>query len=212
MGRLAWILTFSIYVNHVCSTNTLYGAQIKRDISELDVSYDYIIAGGGTSGLTVADRLTAAFPSRSVLVVEYGDLVNSSVILTPAVTVSDPQYQYQIVSQQESGLNNRRFPVTVGKIVGGCSAINAQMFDRGSAADYDDWGDISGEEYRNAGWTWKGLLPYFKKSTTFTPPSASDAQKYEYTWDEKAAWGGNGAIQAVYPPFQWPSESTLPFH
>ncbi|KAF2262561.1 choline dehydrogenase [Lojkania enalia] len=165
--------------------------------------------GGGTSGLTVADRLTAAFPSRSILVVEYGNLVNSTAILRPAATVPDPRYAFQILSQKEAGLNNRSFTVTVGKIVGGCSAINAQMFDRGSVADYDAWGDVTGEEYREAGWSWKGLLPYFRRSTTFTPPSASDAQKYEYTWDIEAAYGGNGPVQAVYPPFQWPSEKII---
>ncbi|KAH7132185.1 hypothetical protein B0J11DRAFT_548169 [Dendryphion nanum] len=171
--------------------------------------YDFIIAGGGTSGLTVANRLTAEFPDRSVLVVEYGQLVNSSVILQPAATVPDPRYAFQVLSQPEAGLNNRSFTVTVGKIVGGCSAINAQMFDRGSAADYDAWAEVTGAEYKEAGWDWKGLLPYFKKSTTFTPPPKAIAEMYNYTFDIEAAWGGNGPIQAVYPPFQWASEKIL---
>ncbi|KAF2737810.1 alcohol oxidase [Polyplosphaeria fusca] len=186
-----------------------HGAHIKRSVSDLATHYDYIIAGGGTSGLTAADRLTAAFPSRSVLVVEYGDLINSTDILRPATTVPNPSYAYQILSRPEPGLNNRSFTVTVGKIVGGCSAINAQMFDRGSAADYDAWGDVAGEEFKAAGWTWDGLLPYFKKSITFTPPTASEVEKYDYTFDVDAAYGGNGPIQAVYPPFQWPSEKIV---
>lgn len=140
-----------------------YFPHVKRHVSELASHYDYIIAGGGTSGLTVADRLTAAFPGRSVLVVEYGQLINSTDVLRPAATVMNQQYTFQIISQSEPGLNNRSFSVTVGKIVGGCSAINAQMFDRGSAADYDAWGDVTGSEFREAGWTWDGLLPYFKK-------------------------------------------------
>ncbi|KAF2015792.1 GMC oxidoreductase [Aaosphaeria arxii CBS 175.79] len=185
------------------------GVNIKRHITELESHYDYIIAGGGTSGLTVADRLTAAFPSRSVLVVEYGQLVNDTAILQPAATVPNPRYAFQILSQKEPGLNNRSFTVTVGKIVGGCSAINAQMFDRGSAADYDAWGDVAGEGYREAGWSWAGLLPYFKKSTTFTPPTKDVAEKYDYTYDMDAAWGGDGGIQAVYPPFQWPGEKII---
>ncbi|KAF2647419.1 GMC oxidoreductase [Lophiostoma macrostomum CBS 122681] len=183
--------------------------QIKRHASGLATSYDYIIAGGGTSGLTVADRLTSAFPTRSVLVVEYGQLVNSSVILTPAATVPDPRYAFQIRSQPEPGLNNRSFTVTVGKIVGGCSAINAQMFDRGSAADYDAWGDVAGEEYKREGWSWEGLLPYFKKSVTFTPPAKEAVDRFGYTFDAEAAYGGNGSIQASYPPFQWQSEKLL---
>jgi choline dehydrogenase-like flavoprotein len=185
------------------------GAQIKRDVSQLESHYDYIIAGGGTSGLTIADRLTAAFPQRTVLVVEYGQLVNSTVILQPAATVPDPRYAFQITSQPEPGLNNRRFTVTVGNIVGGCSAINAQMFDRGSTADYDAWGAVTGDEYKAAGWTWEGLLPYFKKSVTFTEPTKEVAEKFGYTWDAEKAYGGKGGIHASYPPFQWPSESKV---
>lgn len=191
------------------------GAQIKRHASQLADQYDFIIAGGGTSGLTVADRLTAAFPDRSVLVVEYGQLENSTAILQPAATVSDRRYAFQITSQKEPGLNNRSFTVTVGKIVGGCSAINAMMFDRGSKADYDAWGAVAGKEYQDAGWTWDGLLPYFRKSVHFTPPTEEEAEKYEYTWDVEAAYasgdgkGDQTAVQAVYPPFQWPSESKI---
>ncbi|CAO2649096.1 Nn.00g100450.m01.CDS01 [Neocucurbitaria sp. VM-36] len=182
-------------------------ATIKRTTSSLLPSYDYIIAGGGTSGLTVADRLTAAFPDRTVLVVEYGQLINSTDVLTPAATVPNRNYAFQILSQPEPGLNNRSFTVTVGKLVGGCSAINAQMFDRGSRADYDAWGDVAGKEYKDSGWSWDGLLPYFRKSTTFTPPSAAVSEKYGYTYDIEAAYGGNGSIHASYPPFQWPTES-----
>lgn len=183
------------------------GAHVKRHTSQLLPNYDYIIAGGGTSGLTVADRLTSAFPHRSVLVVEHGDLINSSVLLMPATTVPNRDYSFDITSLPEPGLNNRSFAVTVGKVVGGCSAINAQMFDRGSAADYDAWGDVTG--YAGEGWNWQGLLPYFKKSVTFTNPSSSVAERYGYSWDAQTAYGGKGGIQASYPPFQWPSEKLV---
>ena len=137
--------------------------QVKRSISEISTQYDYIIAGGGTSGLTVADRLTAAFPSRSVLVVEYGQLANGTNVQRPAVGVRTPDLIFNITSESEPGLNGKRFQAIVGKVVGGCSAINAQMFDRGSAADYDAWAEVAGDEYAEAGWNWDGLLPYFKK-------------------------------------------------
>ncbi|KAF2179482.1 GMC oxidoreductase [Zopfia rhizophila CBS 207.26] len=196
-------------ISPILAASIPHGVHIKRQISELAPQYDYIIAGGGTSGLTVADRLTAAFPRRSVLVVEYGNLSNSTALLTPAATVLNPQFAFNILSEPQPHLSNRSFTVTVGKVVGGCSAINAQMFDRGSAADYDAWGDVAGQEYREAGWTWDGLLPYFRKSTTFTPPSAADVEKYGYTYDVEAAYGGDGPIHAIYPPFQWPSEKIM---
>ncbi|KAF2832260.1 alcohol oxidase, partial [Ophiobolus disseminans] len=204
---IVYLLAFLLQVTNVRGSSEY--AQIKRSVGDLLPSYDYVIAGGGTSGLPVADRLTAAFPDRTVLVVEYGQLVNTTEILIPAATVSNRNYAFQILSQPEPGLNNRSFTVTVGKIVGGCSAINAQMFDRGSKADYDAWGEVLGEEYAYAGWTWGGLLPYFRKSTTFTPPSSLEMGKYDYTYDVDAAYGGDGGIQASYPPFQWPSEKVM---
>jgi choline dehydrogenase-like flavoprotein len=212
LPALSLSLLVSLYVSAIpiVVAHIPNGAHIKRHVSQLADQYDYIIAGGGTSGLTVADRLTAAFPDRSVLVVEYGQLENSTVLLQPAATVPDSRYAFQIVSQREPGLNNRSFTVTVGKVVGGCSAINAMMFDRGSKADYDAWGAVAGKEYQDAGWTWDGLLPYFRKSVAFTEPTKEEAEKYGYTWDVEKAYGGKGsttAVQAVYPPFQWPSES-----
>jgi choline dehydrogenase-like flavoprotein len=78
------------------------------------------------------------------------------------------------------------------------------FFDRGSAADYDAW-----ETLGNKGWGFKDLLPYFKKSVTFTPPSKEHADKYNYTWDEEAAYGGHGEIQVSFPPFQFPGQDRL---
>ncbi|KAF1996029.1 GMC oxidoreductase [Amniculicola lignicola CBS 123094] len=206
-SSLLW--TIGLFAASSLASSLPHGVNIKRDVSELETTYDYIIAGGGTSGLTVADRLTAAFPDRKVLVVEYGLLINTTDILQPAITVRDTRYAYSITSQPETALFDRKFTVTVGKIVGGCSAINAQMFDRGSKADYDIWGQFGGAAYEKAGWNWDGLLPYFKKSTTFTPPTANEVEQYEYTYDIDAAYGGKGAVQAVYPPYQWPTEKVM---
>lgn len=163
MARKSIIYQAALLLQVINAQGSSDYARIKRSVVDLLPSYDYIIAGGGTSGLTVADRLTAAFPDRTILVVEYGQLVNTTEVLTPAATVLNRNYAFQILSQPEPGLNNRSFTVTVGKIVGGCSAINAQMFDRGSKADYDAWGEVSGKAYADAGWNWDGLLPYFKK-------------------------------------------------
>jgi choline dehydrogenase-like flavoprotein len=73
---------------------------------------------------------------------------------------------YNLTYVPQVGLNGRAGPVAAGAIVGGGSAVNGMFFDRGSAADYDAW-----EQLGNPGWGWKDLLPYFKKSVTFTPPA-----------------------------------------
>jgi choline dehydrogenase-like flavoprotein len=109
---------------------------------------------------------------------------------------------YNITSLPIPGLENRTYRAAAGAIVGGGSAVNGMFFDRGSAADYDAW-----ESLGNPGWSFADLLPYFKKSVTFTPPSPEDAVKYNYTWDKESAYGedSNGPIQVSYPPFAYPA-------
>jgi choline dehydrogenase-like flavoprotein len=91
--------------------------------------------------------------------------------------------------------------VLVGAIVGGGSAVNGMFFDRGAASDYDAWKTLG-----NPGWGFADLLPYFKKSVTFTPPSAEVAAKLDYSWDVDAAYGGKGEIQVSFPPYQFPGQ------
>jgi choline dehydrogenase-like flavoprotein len=201
-------------------------ASVKATLSDesfLNTTYDYIIIGGGTSGLTVANRLTENgkrmppffhysyiqltnnIPQDTVLVLEYGPLNNDSGILIPSDTLlSSPSRYYNITSLPIAGLNNATRPVLAGALVGGGSAVNGMFFDRGSAADYDAW-----QELGNPGWNFSTLLPYFRKSVTFTPPTADVARKYKYTWDEKVAYGGKGEVQVSFPPYQFPGREYL---
>jgi choline dehydrogenase-like flavoprotein len=79
--------------------------------------------------------------------------------------------------------------------------VNGMFFDRGSASDYDAW-----ETLGNPGWNFKNLLPYFKKSVTFTPPLPPVAESFNYTWDVGAAYGGRGEVQVSFPPYQFPGQ------
>tara|TARA_R110002003_G_scaffold1868_9_gene23642 strand:- start:5280 stop:6917 length:1638 start_codon:yes stop_codon:yes gene_type:complete len=83
-----------------------------------------------------------------------------------------------ITSKPEPGLGNGTFSVLVAKVLGGGSVINGMVYDRGSAADYDAW-----EALGNKGWGWSGMKPYFKKGTTFQPPSEKIAEDFNITWD-----------------------------
>ena len=98
------------------------------------------------------------------------------------------------------GINNATLAYPLGAVVGGTSAVNGMVFDRGSKSDYDAW-----EELGNPGWGWDGLFPYFKKSATYTPPNEETVEKYGFTWDE-SAYGG-GPIQATMSNYQWPGMS-----
>ncbi|KAH8724730.1 choline dehydrogenase [Phaeosphaeriaceae sp. PMI808] len=165
-------------------------------------TYDYVIVGGGTSGLTVANRLTEK-GEYSVLVIEYGPLNNDSSILVPSDTLNyHPERFYNITSIPIPGLNNISNRILAGAIVGGGSAVNGMFFDRGSASDYDAW-----ETLGNPGWSFKDILPYFKKSVTFTAPTPDVANKYNYTWNTEAAYGGKGEIQVSFPPYQFPGQN-----
>ncbi|KAL5119107.1 hypothetical protein ACEQ8H_003031 [Pleosporales sp. CAS-2024a] len=162
-------------------------------------TYDYIVVGGGTSGLTVADRLTEN-GEYSVLVLEYNHLNDNPALLLPSdVLAVDPSRYYNITSLPNAGLLNATRKVQVGALVGGGSGVNGMFFDRGSKSDYDAW-----ETLGNKGWNFASLLPYFKKSVTFTPPSAQVQDKYNYTYDVQEAYGGHGQVHVSFPPYQFP--------
>lgn len=127
--------------------------------SELLPAYDYVIVGGGTSGLTVADRLTED-GNTTVLVLEAGIFAPDADALPVygGGTQRQPRFFWQ--SKPQENLDNRTVDVWLGKMVGGSSGVNAMMASRGSAMDYDRWGKLFPE---TNGWDWEGMLPYFRK-------------------------------------------------
>ncbi|KAI7264019.1 GMC oxidoreductase [Hortaea werneckii] len=149
----------------------------------LHPEYDYVIIGGGTSGLTVANRPTE--DSRvNVLVIEYGHLDNEEAGTTLSGLPVPNKYVRTEESVPQIGLNGR----------------TSMFFNRGSAEDYDSW-----EELGNPGWGWKDLLPYFKKSETFTPPSFQIANEYaDIISPDLAPHGTDGPVGSSFPNFQWP--------
>ncbi|OCL15252.1 GMC oxidoreductase [Glonium stellatum] len=187
----------------LCLPTTNRPAQVKRSVGLLNSSYDYIVVGGGTAGLTVANRLTE-HGDKSVLVIEYGYIDDSEDLLIPErVLAGNARDVFNWTTVPQPGLNNRTSQAGTAAVLGGGSAVNGMLFDRGSVSDYDAW-----EELGNPGWGWYGLLPYFKKSVTFTPPSASIAAQYNYTYDISSAYG-DGPVHASFPPYQWPSQGVF---
>ncbi|KAK4148821.1 hypothetical protein C8A00DRAFT_47429 [Chaetomidium leptoderma] len=166
-------------------------SNIKRHSTELDDEYDFIIVGGGTS-------------NTRVLVVEFGDFDDTwDTALPYNANNLQRRLMFNMTAVPTAGLGNRTFPLWIGATVGGGSTVNGMAFERGSKADYDAW-----EELGNPSWGWNGLLPYFKKSTTFTPPPLEYVARYNYTWDSAAY--GKGPIQVGFPSWQWPNVDTPP--
>lgn len=123
--------------------------------------YDYIIVGGGSGGSVLAGRLSED-PAIRVALVEAGPADRSVLIHCPAGLALMAKYElngwgYNTVPQP--GLNGRRGYQPRGKVLGGSSSINAMVYARGVAWDYDQWAARG-----NPGWSWADVLPYFKRS------------------------------------------------
>ena len=135
------------------------------------MDFDYIIAGGGSAGCVLANRLSAK-PENSVLLIEAGkdftpdqepaDIRSSY----PMAAAFNPAYHWtQLrVRHTDRGNSPKRAPLRFmeqARVIGGGSSINAQMANRGSPEDYAEW-----EELGAAGWGWDDVLPYFRKLET----------------------------------------------
>ncbi|KAF6786403.1 GMC oxidoreductase [Colletotrichum sojae] len=175
----------------------------KRQVTELRGTYDFVIVGGGTAGLTVADRVSAAFPNRTVLVIEYGKIEGTVGYFDPA---EDGRGASRLVisSPPVASVNNRSATVILGMTVGGGSAVNGQFLDRGSRYDYDEWARLGSPQFDDSpdSWDWENFGPAFKKSFFLTEPSDELVKEYGYTWDASEFEGE--AIEASFPPYQWP--------
>ena len=123
-------------------------------------AFDYIIVGGGSAGCVLASRLTED-PDTRVLLVEAGGADNYFLYHWPAgfakMTKGIGSWGFSTVPQKH--MQDRVFWFTLAKVIGGGSTINAQIYTRGMAYDYDHWAELGCE-----GWSFQDVLPYFRKS------------------------------------------------
>jgi choline dehydrogenase len=129
--------------------------------TELAAGYDYIIVGGGSAGCVLAARLAASSPEVSVLLIEAGPDGRG------VTQIADPPQWTKLLGTSldwgywyapSSAVAGRAIAIPRGKVLGGCSAINAMQWYRGHPADYDAW-----DEAGATGWTYQALLPYFRR-------------------------------------------------
>jgi choline dehydrogenase len=120
--------------------------------------FDYIIVGAGSAGCVLADRLSASGRNR-VLLLEAGGGDRRFFVQMPlgyGKTFYDPKVNWMYQAEPDPGLNGQRDYYPRGKILGGSSSINAMVYIRGQAADYEDW-----KAAGNTGWGWEDVLPVY---------------------------------------------------
>jgi choline dehydrogenase len=126
----------------------------------LEGEYDYIVVGAGSAGCVVANRLSAD-PRRRVLVLEGGGKDNWIWFHIPVgylFAIGNPRSDWMFETREEPGLNGRKLKYPRGKVIGGCSAINAMISMRGQSGDYDHWRQLG-----NPGWGWEDVAPVFRR-------------------------------------------------
>jgi choline dehydrogenase-like flavoprotein len=123
-------------------------------------TFDYVILGAGSAGCVLANRLSEN-GRYSVTVIEGGG--NDSWIwyhipVGYLFAIGNPRSDWMFKTEEEAGLNGRSLAYPRGKVIGGCSAINAMVYMRGQSADYDSWRQMG-----LSGWGWDDVLPLFKQ-------------------------------------------------
>ncbi|MEM9180631.1 MAG: GMC family oxidoreductase N-terminal domain-containing protein [Pseudomonadota bacterium] len=150
-------------------------------------TYDYVIAGAGSAGCVIANRLSAD-PSKNVLLLEAGGRDNWIWFHIPVgylFAIGNPRSDWMFETTPQAGLNGRALNYPRGKVLGGSSAINAMITMRGQAADYDGWQAMGLD-----GWGWQDVLPVFR-----------DLE--DHFLGESAAHGTGGNWRVEPPRVRW---------
>ncbi|KAF7291088.1 Alcohol oxidase [Mycena kentingensis (nom. inval.)] len=163
------LLVFSVYASLLQLAAAAIWDNVE-DLKRLDMSFDFIVVGGGTAGSVVANRLSEN-PQHSVLVLEAGGS-NAGVLTLEAplfcpLAVPFTAHDWNYTTTPQAGLNDRVLPYPRGFGLGGSSSVNYMVYTRGSKEDWDRFALVA----EDARWSWDGLAPYMRKSEIFTTPA-----------------------------------------
>jgi choline dehydrogenase-like flavoprotein len=169
------------------SFNDFAEGTTMANLEPIEGEYDYIIVGAGSAGCLLANRLSAD-SDRRVLLLEAGGRDNWIWFHIPVgylFAIGNPRSDWCFKTEPEEGLNGRSLNYPRGKVIGGSSAINAMIYMRGQAADYDHWRQLG-----LAGWGWDDVLPYFKRHE-------------DHFLGESAAHSVGGELRIEAPRVRW---------
>ncbi len=157
------------------------------EANPIEGEFDYVIVGAGSAGCLLANRLSAD-PNSRVLVLEAGGRDNWIWFHIPVgylFAIGNPRSDWCFKTEPEERLNGRVLNYPRGKVIGGSSSINAMIYMRGQAADYDHWRQLG-----LSGWGWDDVLPYFKRHENHF---LGDTDKY----------GVDGELRVEPPRVSW---------
>ncbi|RAH49685.1 GMC family oxidoreductase [Aspergillus brunneoviolaceus CBS 621.78] len=170
---------------------------------DIDAVFDYIVAGGGTAGVTVAARL--AEHGFSVALVEAGDFYETAHPLAkiPGMAVvgiganvnTATPIDWRFVAKSVPGANNRDIHYARGKCVGGSSALNLMIYNRPDTGTMDRWAELVQDD----SYTFDRVLPFFQRTTAFTPPDNAERPLNASAGYNPAAFAEGGPLQVSYP-------------
>lgn len=127
---------------------------------------DYVIAGGGSAGCVLANRLSAD-PANKVVLLEAGPSAGGFMNRMPAgglTKLGKPENDWCLMTEPDPSLNGRRYMWSAGRMLGGGSSVNGMIYIRGDRRDYNEWAEKLG----CTGWSWDEVFPYFLKSEGWT--------------------------------------------
>ena len=143
----------------------------------MEKTFDYVVVGAGSSGCVMANRLSEN-GKNSVLILEAGGKDRNFFIHMPSgysqIVPTKSNLNYGFETEPEATTNNRKLYWPRGRGWGGSSSINAMIYIRGHAHDYDLWRQMG-----NDGWSYEDVLPYFKKAESFNGEGDKDFHGYD---------------------------------